>query len=77
MEENIKTGKKILIIDDDVNMMDILSVVLEKYGHHLYAYTDPVSAIDSSSWYFLLSSKKELPSTLILYPTPALTSVIL
>ena len=46
MEENIKTGKKILIIDDDVNMMDILSVVLEKYGHHLYAYTDPVSAIE-------------------------------
>lgn len=39
-------GRKILIIDDDVNMMDILSVVLEKYGHTLYTYTDPVAAIE-------------------------------
>lgn len=39
-------GKKILIIDDDVNMMDILSVVLEKYGHTLSAYTDPIAAME-------------------------------
>ena len=45
-EDKIKNGKKILIIDDDVNMMDILSVVLEKYGHTLYSYTDPVAAIE-------------------------------
>ena len=44
-EKNIR-GKKILIIDDDVNMMDILSVVLQKYGHTLYSYTDPIAAIE-------------------------------
>lgn len=43
---NKTNGKKILIIDDDVNMMDILSIVLEKYGHTLYAYTDPITAIE-------------------------------
>ena len=42
-----KNGKKILIIDDDVNMMEILSVVLEKYGHTLYSYTDSISGIEA------------------------------
>ena len=46
MEEKNIRGKKILIIDDDVNMMDILSVVLQKYGHTLYSYTDPIAAIE-------------------------------
>lgn len=46
MNNKNKLGKKILIIDDDVNMMDILSVVLEKYGHTLSAYIDPISGIE-------------------------------
>ena len=37
---------KILIIDDDVNMMDILSVILNKYGHTVNTFTEPVSAIE-------------------------------
>ena len=37
---------KILIIDDDVNMMDVLSVILSKYGHFVKTCTEPVSAIE-------------------------------
>ncbi|MEG0872749.1 MAG: HD domain-containing protein [Clostridia bacterium] len=40
------TNAKILIIDDDVNMMDILTVVLSKYGHIVKAFTEPVAAIE-------------------------------
>lgn len=36
----------IMIIDDDVNMMDILTVVLNKYGHKVATYTEPVAAIE-------------------------------
>jgi putative nucleotidyltransferase with HDIG domain len=43
--EKINTAK-ILIIDDDVNMMDILSVILNKYGHTICAFTEPVAAIE-------------------------------
>ena len=33
---------KILVIDDDVNMMDVLSVVLRRYGHEVKTYTEPI-----------------------------------
>lgn len=35
---------KILILDDDVNMMEILSVMLKKYNCDVSTYTEPVSA---------------------------------
>lgn len=37
---------KILVIDDDINMMDVLSVVLRRYGHIVKTYTEPLSAIE-------------------------------
>lgn len=40
------TNAKILVIDDDVNMMDILTVFLTKYGHTIKTFTEPVSAIE-------------------------------
>lgn len=46
MSEEKITSSKILVIDDDVNMMDILSVILKKYGHTVKTYTEPVSAIE-------------------------------
>ncbi|MDO4282684.1 MAG: HD domain-containing protein [Clostridia bacterium] len=46
MEEEKIINAKILVIDDDVNMMEMLSVVLEKYGHTVSTYTEPVSAIE-------------------------------
>ncbi len=42
-KENIN---KILIIDDDVDVMDILSVMLKKYNCDVYTFTEPVSAIE-------------------------------
>lgn len=45
MENKSNTVAKILIIDDDVNMMDILSVILKKYGHEVVTFSDPVAAI--------------------------------
>ncbi len=42
-----KTETKIMMIDDDVNMMDVISDILLKYGHKVFAYTEPVSAIES------------------------------
>lgn len=45
MENKSNTIAKILIIDDDVNMMDILSVILKKYGHEVVTFSDPVAAI--------------------------------
>ncbi len=44
--ENRLTMAKILIIDDDVNMTDILTMILNKYGHTVSSYTEPVSAIE-------------------------------
>lgn len=46
MDDEKIVNAKILIIDDDVNMMDILSVILNKYGHTVKTYTEPVSAIE-------------------------------
>lgn len=51
-ENEIKSTTKILIIDDDVNIMDILSVMLKKYNCDVTTYTEPVSAIEK------LKSKK-------------------
>lgn len=44
-DEYIKSAK-ILVIDDDVNMMDILTVFLDKYGHNVNTFTEPVAAIE-------------------------------
>lgn len=43
---NEKNECKILIIDDDVNMMEIITVVLNKYGHKVCSFTEPVTAIE-------------------------------
>lgn len=40
------TKAKILIIDEDVNMMEILTEILNRYGHTVDTYTEPVSAIE-------------------------------
>lgn len=47
MDEEKITNAKILVIDDDVNMMEMLSVVLKKYGHTIDTFTEPVSAIEN------------------------------
>ena len=44
MNEKI-TNTKILIIDEDVNMMEILTSVLNNYGHSVKTFTEPISAI--------------------------------
>lgn len=44
--DNLKQTSKILIIDDDISIMDILSVVLKKYNCSVSTYTEPVSAIE-------------------------------
>lgn len=46
MENEKLNNAKILVIDDDVNMMEMLSIVLKKYGHLVKTYTEPVSAIE-------------------------------
>lgn len=38
--------QKILMIDDDISIMNLLSIFLSKYGHELKPYTDPISAIE-------------------------------
>ena len=45
-KDNYVNNKKILIIDDDVNMMEMLSIVLKKYNCDVSIYTEPVSAIE-------------------------------
>lgn len=40
------TPQKILMIDDDVSIMNLLSIFLSKYGHELRPYTNPISAIE-------------------------------
>lgn len=42
----MNNNTKILMIDDDVNIMDILSVMLKKYNCDVSMYTEPVSAIE-------------------------------
>lgn len=44
-DETIKNAK-ILIIDEDVNMMEIISEILKSYGHTVSTFTEPVSAIE-------------------------------
>lgn len=40
------TSANIMIIDEDVNMMEILTAVLNKYGHNVVSFTEPVAAIE-------------------------------
>lgn len=47
MEDNKLKNAKILIIDDDVNLIDMLTIILNKYGHTVVAFTEPVSAIEA------------------------------
>ena len=46
MNNDKLVSAKILVIDDDVNMMDVLSVVLRRYGHYVKTFTEPLSAIE-------------------------------
>ena len=46
MDNDKLVSAKILVIDDDINMMDVLSVILRRYGHTVKTYTDPLSAIE-------------------------------
>ena len=46
MNNDKLVSAKILVIDDDINMMDVLSVVLRRYGHFVKTYTEPLSAIE-------------------------------
>ncbi len=46
MNNDKLVSAKILVIDDDINMMDVLSVVLRRYGHIVKTYTEPLSAIE-------------------------------
>lgn len=50
------TNAKILIIDEDVNMMEILTSILNDYGHTVKTYTEPISAIQElkSNYYDIL-----------------------
>lgn len=46
MNNDKLVSARILVIDDDINMMDVLSVVLRRYGHYVKTYTEPLSAIE-------------------------------
>lgn len=46
MNNDKLVNARILVIDDDINMMDVLSVVLRRYGHFVKTYTEPLSAIE-------------------------------
>ncbi|MEG2348095.1 MAG: HD domain-containing protein [Clostridia bacterium] len=46
MENKSISKANIMIIDNDVNMMEILTAVLNKYGHNVKTYTEPVAAIE-------------------------------
>lgn len=46
MNNDKLVNAKILVIDDDVNMMDVLSVILRRYGHNVKTYTEPLAAIE-------------------------------
>lgn len=46
--ENISIeSARIMVIDDDISMMDMLSIILSKYGHTVIPFTEPVSAIEA------------------------------
>lgn len=55
MDDKI-TNAKILIIDEDVTMMEILTSVLNNYGHTVSIFTEPISAIEElkSNYYDIL-----------------------
>ena len=38
---------RIMVIDDDISMMDMLSIILSKYKHTVVPFTEPVSAIEA------------------------------
>lgn len=44
--DNTINNAKILVIDEDVNMMEIISEILSSYGHTVVTFTEPVSAIE-------------------------------
>jgi len=46
MNNDKLVNTKILVIDDDINMIDSLSIVLRRYGHFVKTYTEPLSAIE-------------------------------
>ncbi|MCX8075059.1 MAG: HD domain-containing protein [Clostridia bacterium] len=47
MYDETITSAKIMIIDDDIGMMDVLTAILGKYGHKISSFTEPVSAIET------------------------------
>jgi putative nucleotidyltransferase with HDIG domain len=47
MENMPIESAKIMIIDDDIAMMDMLSIILSKYKHIVVPFTEPVSAIEA------------------------------
>lgn len=47
MQNNNLKNAKIMVIDDDISMMDMLSIILSKYGHTVVPFTEPVSAIEA------------------------------
>lgn len=47
MEDKLIQNARIMVIDDDISMMDMLSVILSRYGHKVVPFTEPVSAIEA------------------------------
>jgi len=47
MEDKLIENARIMVIDDDISMMDMLSVILSRYGHKVVPFTEPVSAIEA------------------------------
>jgi putative nucleotidyltransferase with HDIG domain len=47
MENKPIENAKIMVIDDDISMMDMLSIILSKYHHTVVPFTEPVSAIEA------------------------------
>lgn len=47
MENNPIKNARIMVIDDDISMMDMLSIMLSRYGHTVVPFTEPVSAIEA------------------------------
>lgn len=47
MENKPIESARIMVIDDDISMMDMLSIILSKYGHTVDPFTEPVSAIEA------------------------------
>lgn len=41
----MNSKNNVLIIDDDINLMNAMSLVLKKYDINLFAYTEPLTAI--------------------------------